>query len=188
MYKVGDKFIIEISEVPVFKYEKYRISTGLSISKNALDELKKVPTDDAKDWVEMIDAMEREYNRGLNDAWELLKKVNNMYLDAMNKCFDLEELDKFGAERMLYKHFTPQEALAKLGAYEKEQEIKVGDEVEVVGATIKGYVIDKSQENEDCYVVLITNYKHLHTAVYNKTVIEKTGEHIDIAGILEQIN
>lgn len=130
------------------------------------------------------------YNKGLEDAWELVRELyykGNITTKDIREIYDIKTNNhtEFGT---VIREFTPQEALAKLEAYEKEQaEINVGDEITVLGNAIKGYVIDESKECENCYVVLITNYKDLHTAIYNKTVISKTGKHIDISSILKQI-
>lgn len=66
---------------------------------------------------------EKTYEEGLQDAWELAKKID---------LFDTEERTKiFGyiTSEYIKEHYTVQEALAKLKAYEEEKEIKVGDVV-----------------------------------------------------------
>ena len=190
-YKVGDEFIVKIKEVmDSDNGTLYRSNFNtLVFDEYGLDKLQKYDkyAENLERNHEVLKIFEEKYNQGLQDAWELARKVSHMCLSDMNKCFDLEELDKFGGDRMLYEHYTPQGAFAKIEAYEESKAIKVGDEIVVVGHAIKGYVIDKSKEYEDCYVVLITNYKDLRTAIYNKTVIKKTGRHIDITQILEQI-
>ena len=195
-YEVNDKFIIEIAEVCTTDRRKsteeghtlYRVKgfNSLVFDNNGLDKLQKYeqPTI-SEDTLEMerIKAL----NDGRNEAWELARKIADILTTQ-------ERADIFGFVRCgitvgdILRNMDCQEALAKLEAYEKEQaEIKVGDEITVVGNAIKGYVIDESKECEDCYVVLITNYKDLRTAIYNKSVIQKTGKHIDIQSVLAQI-
>ena len=88
------------------------------------------------------------------------------------------------------KNFTPKEALSKIQAYEKEQaEIKVGDVV-------------RFKKNPSCEVLITAvsrglNGVHLQTGEFGrkgevhsdicKDYIEKTGKHIDIESLFEQI-
>ncbi len=76
-----------------------------------------------------LSAEEEAYNKGLNDAWELAQKLwlpvrhGGINVDIVTKIFECDYFE-------IPKNFTPQEALAKIEAYEKEQaEIKVGDVV-----------------------------------------------------------
>lgn len=188
-YKVGDKFIVEIDDVMLGSTAEnnptalYRIKgfNSLVFDKNGLDKLEKIPTSDAKDWSETIEVMEREYNRGLNDAWELAKKL---FADMSDS--DLNEI--FGKDWNYPKlmRLTPQEALAKIEAYEESKAIKVGD-------VVKRKNVDKDMPN-----------KLIVTKIYNQTFEgidsdgyvycekhfdewKKTGKHLDIEHLLEQI-
>ena len=121
------------------------------------------------------------YNKGLNDAWELAKKL--WHNDARTND------DIYGIEYFIdiANDYTPQEALAKLEAYEKEQnEIKVGDVVKVDGT------------NKDCGIVIAINeIEKKARLMYADTSfrvnewyladLKKTGKHIEIQKILEQI-
>ena len=124
--------------------------------------------------------LDTEYNKGLNDAWEVAKKF---FADMKEDV--LEEI--FGEHWSFYKimEMTPQEALAKLKAYEEAQnKIEIGD---VVKSTL--YV------DMNCGVVAnITDDKAslVHkdgkfSVMVPLEFLVKTGEHIDIAKILEQI-
>ena len=69
----------------------------------------------------------KAYNKGLEDAWELAKKLwlptgyGGLEHTEVMKVFECDYC-------LIAKNYTPQEALAKIEAYEKEQEeIKVGD-------------------------------------------------------------
>jgi RNA-binding protein YlmH len=117
---------------------------------------------------------EEAYNKGLEDAWELARKIYEMKSKEFDKVFrDVHYVDVF-------YHFTPQEALAKLEAYEKGQnEIKVGDVVE---------------QNEQKFVIIFVNNEFVngidengrfsHISIEN---CEKTGKHIDLTDIFKQI-
>lgn len=136
---------------------------------------------------------EDAYNAGLNDAWELAKKIalsTNMVKTA--RIFIAKNICGIEQIRLLEDCFalTPQEALAKLEAYEKEQaEIKVGDVVRF-----------KRHPSCEALITAISrglNGIHLQTddlgriGEVNSGIcrenIEKTGKHIDIQSILQQI-
>lgn len=184
-YNVGDKFVLEITRDVTRtddKTEYYVTNDGRIWATNELDELQKYdkPTI-SEDTLEM--ERMKALNEGRNEVRELANKLNNMAMQDIINIYGF----CLGRDKV-FEAITPQEALVKFEEYEKEQaEIKVGDEIIVDGTTLKGYVIDKHIEYEDCYVVLITNYKNLYSAIYNKNVIKKTGKHIDIQSILQQI-
>ena len=88
---------------------------------------------------------------------------------------------------LIFEKFTPQEALVKLEAYEKEQEkvrqkIMVGDIVTLEDGT-KGVVMDEDGVDN---VVIFTENGCIE-AWMNKKYITKTGKRIDIQSLLEQI-
>lgn len=121
------------------------------------------------------DEVKAAYDQGLNDAWELAKKI----LYGLTRC-QLEEI--FGTDNekgILSDAYAPQEALAKLKAYEETQ-IMVGDVVEVsdrVGVVVKtgGNCANVVHDNGNVTcMVLVKDLK-------------KTGKHIDIQSILSQI-
>lgn len=122
---------------------------------------------------------EKAYNKGLEDVWKFLKAFCGMDVGERQKVFGEYVVGK------LVENMSPQEALAMIETYEKEQaEIKVGDVVEI-------------ESTKKCYVIL---------AIYGKTIwgyscegnlsplqeldgvtITKTGKHIDITCVLEQL-
>ena len=188
-YNKGDKFVIEIDEVfrndvddIIHEEELYRIRgfKSLMFDDYGLDKLHQAITP-AEDSLVDKSKVEEAYNKGLedgrNEAWELAKKL--VLLDSsigwkiFGTCRVLEVLE----------NFTPQEALAKLEAYEKEQaEIKVGD------------VIERTRDNKVIVVCGISdvNYCGLMndgrwTCLSFEDEITKTGKHIDIQSMLEQI-
>lgn len=115
------------------------------------------------------------YNKGLNDAWELARKID---------IFDEEERTKiFGylTSEYIKEHYTVQEALAKLKAYEEAQ-IEVGDVVkfETGENGIVTYI------NCDGDLMGFSEDGRLFTEM-PISCCKKTGKHIDIKSILEQI-
>lgn len=92
--------------------------------------------------------MKSAYEKGLNDAWKLVYKIREMDYAERIKAFDNDALFEILREN------TPQEAIAKLKAYE-DSKIKVGDVVETTDLidVFKGVVLD-FKDNTDDEVVL----------------------------------
>lgn len=187
-YNVGDKFILEVGEsyttemlfgneegspIRLYKAKGFK---SLVFDENGLDKLEKmeeelpIPYDEA------------EYNRGLQDAWELAK---GLYLGENQKYSDNQYEKIFGGLGLCYviNNYTPQEALAKLEAYEKERaEIKVGDVVE--DRCGKKVVVTRVSEDKSIVECLgMGGYAHR----YDYLSMTKTGKHIDIASLLAEI-
>lgn len=119
---------------------------------------------------------EKTYETGLNDAWNLLKKVYDM------KCDAIEEI--FGVECGFYdviRNFTFEDCRDKIEAYEKEKSVCVGDVVEDEEGT-KALVIDKGTEN--IYFVFTENGC---VEEWHKRDLKKTGKKISIESLLKQI-
>ena len=76
------------------------------------------------------EAEDKAYNRGLNDAWELVKKIIN---DENNGGYPYNYLLGYRYLFEVVDNYTASEALTKIKEYEDKQkqdaEIKVGDEV-----------------------------------------------------------
>lgn len=74
---------------------------------------------------------DKTYEEGLNDAWELARKITMYTNDDLFGIKYRELKDIFGEEYLSYifKNNTPSEALAQIKAYEENEDIKVGDEV-----------------------------------------------------------
>lgn len=123
------------------------------------------------------------YQRGLDDAWECARKLFSSMADSdIEKAFPTE-WNNGGFNALI--NLQPQEAIAKLKAYEEKQndKIEVGDEVNWLG---------------DCFIVTRIFQPHNMKeqcdgidddgCVYHDVLmddLEKTGRHFDIASILE---
>lgn len=124
------------------------------------------------------------YNNGLEDAWKLARKI---VLDVSKGGIPERDMRSMFGEKWtvvdILENYTPQEALAKLEAYEKEQnEIKVGD------------VVFNKDTNEHCVITHIEGklvvyclYDDGSCGTSNIKECEKTGKNIDIQSLLEQI-
>ena len=195
-YSVGDKFVIEIKEVvengASFNNE-YMFDGGIWLMGATLDKL--VPfdtTEFTKGVLAMTDVVNCEvdkayrngYEKGLQDAWELAGRCISFNSDGRLKIFDTDN------PYCILREQSYEEALARLEAYEKEQaEIKVGDVVRF-----------KKQPSCEVLITAVSrglNGVHLQTGEFGKKgevhsdickdYIEKTGKHINIESLLEQI-
>ena len=181
-YNVGDKFIIEISKNDTNELDttEYYITNGSRVyEKEELDRLQKY--NEVKERLELIDELKMdEYNKGLedgrNEVWELADKLNNMPMQ------DIIDIYGFNVDRCsVYSKITPQEALAKLEAYEKK--IEVGDVVRLKGSD-KEYVVTTIDEDR-CSEIYCGVSKDGRW--FSQCNVEKTGKHIDIQSVLQQI-
>lgn len=126
--------------------------------------------------VDVLHAPDELYNKGLNDAWELAKKI--VLPDHLGG-YTVDELkDIFGKNTFasLMNTFTPQEALAKVKAYEEHNEIKVGDVVRSKGCNVEG-IITKISEIKIYRLFKDGSCDSISTKV--KEDLEKTGRHFD---------
>lgn len=184
-YKVFDRFVIEIAEViEDVTTTLYRVKgfNSLVFDKYGLDKLKKIDANfkinDIDDMLAEYDIRKDGYNKGLQDAWKLAKKISNLPQRMIYDIFKIEDaylLDVF-------EDNTYQEALAKIEAYDKEQEkIKVGDVVEHKDE-IKSVVMDVLEEQ----IAVFTENGCIELWI-NQGNVKKTGKHIDIGSLLKKI-
>lgn len=163
-YKVGDEVLMKAEITKVY-------DNGVVIKVGGLGE--------AFFANENID-VNKTYEMGLSDAWELAKKIYHAPCDGGLENSEIEEIFdcKFGS--VTYK-YTAEEALAKIEAYEKGKDIKVGDVV-IIDDDVNAIVIDEISE-ESVFVLTENGCIEKRTKKY----LEKTGKHIDIEGLLKQI-
>lgn len=120
---------------------------------------------------------------GQNEAWEVAKKLfSTMAESDIEKAFPIE-WNSGGFKALM--NLQPQEAIERLKAYEKKQkaddEIKVGDEVEVLNSGSK-YLIAWIAGTSIC------GFAHDGVACHlQPSDVRKTGRHFDIASILEDM-
>lgn len=167
-FNIGDKVFLECEvKEKDMSDDTYRLtyedcSDGYSI------------TDFVKD--DVLHTPDEAYNKGLDDAWELAKKI--VLPDHLGG-YTVDELkDIFGKNTFasLMNTFTPQEALAKVKAYEEHNEIKVGDVVRSKGCNVEG-IITKISEIKIYRLFKDGSCDSISTKV--KEDLEKTGRHFD---------
>lgn len=117
------------------------------------------------------------------EAWEIAKKILLYPSQGGYNSGELEEI--FGRTEHLWE-LTPQEAKAKIEAWEAEKEIKVGDvviETSVLGSKYIGVVTQiTGNQNSVCMA-----YSDGSVGVTIAKRLKKTGRHVDIEGLLKQI-
>ena len=130
---------------------------------------------------------EKAYNRGLNDAWEVIKNITK---DDSVGGYSIKMMQELFGRTCVYDithNYTPAEALAKIKAYEDKQkqdtEIKVGDEVkdsyDDIG--IVTYICD-----EDNVIVIYSGQTMMRMSICE---LHKTGRTFpQIAEVLKEMN
>lgn len=174
-YKVGDEVLVRARIIEVKEDEKttYKVKRcGNPVPDNFASTI----------YVKKTDIVP-EQDMTAEEAWEIAKKI---LLHPANGGFNSTELEEiFGRTEHLWE-LSPQQAKAKIQAWEAEKEIKVGDEVEITYNGNKFFVsqIDNDDQNFP-YNGFDENLKIYHDWARNQ--LKKTGRHIDIDGILKQI-
>ena len=175
-YKVGDKFLVELV---IDDYDSH-LETYWVTDKRGREDFGYWFDEYEIDRMNVASMEQKSYEKGLQDAWVVLKKTDEMSDEEYVECFggnvSLEGLTSL----------TPQEALAKLEAYEKEQEeIKVGDVVQAYNA--REYVVIATSEEMPNNQPLLRNLYDNSVCFGTNEDLKKTGKHIDIQGLLSQI-
>lgn len=118
MFKVGDEVLVKGEVVEVAKDVTYPIGIRFRCATVPM-----LFTEDE------LNLSTKTYEMGLKDAWELAKKIlygidrqliEILELNVEPAFFDLTH------KRAIINEHAPEEVLAKIKAYEKEKEIKVG--------------------------------------------------------------
>ena len=118
--------------------------------------------------------MEKTYIDGLNDAWELAKRLYEFTCDELEEIFGV----KYGFHDLISK-YNSQEALAKLKAY--EERIEVGDIVLIYGEeAVVTRVVDE-------HANILFGDGVTNNMPVKELVGDKTGKHIEIKSFLKQI-
>lgn len=135
---------------------------------------------------------DRAYQQGLDEAWEVAKKIihsNGLSLQKLMQIFGTAYFDK------VLKENTASEAIAKIKEYEEKQkdteqeqntEIKVGDEVKDNKIGYIGIVITDKPSRKDEISVLFSEFEQVQ--LVRKSDLVKTGRHFDqIAEVLAKM-
>lgn len=196
MYKIGDKFVIEICWTthsvdakgkPITLYAINGFNT-LVFDKNGLDRLEKLDSDYVNENYKLL--QDAAYIDGLNDAWELAREIINEKLsfkDARD-CFDIDINGMTGFD-VIKKIFSMQhdEVASKFKAYKsKQSDIKVGDVV---------YLEDDDPDEKGVVTIIDKVYDEVSILWFDgscgdlpRKEVKGTGECVDIWQVLEQLS
>ena len=131
-------------------------------------ETQTLPSDEGYELIQEAYEYSEAYNKGLQDAWELARKISVLPTRG-----GMDDEGTFIFDDVLIE-LTPQEALAKMKAYEA-QTIKVGDVVEFADGT-KAVVIDIDTDDS---LALLTESGCAESWI-KPEIVKKTSKHIDI--------
>lgn len=158
-----DKYPEGLNECPLSQEEMDNVLKAVS---NVLKHQYKIDLDDT--------GYDDRYNDGLKDAREIIIKLHTMSPIVRKKIFN----EDYVKEILLT--YTLKEIDEKIKAYEQKQnKIKVGDEVYYLDSTHKSVVTSITDGN----VVCITAAGKW--AINNVSELHKTGKHYDIQSILD---
>lgn len=189
MYKVGDKFIIEIGEKYNYAEQAespevlYRIKgfNSLVFDENGLDRLTSYNEEFDNNAKAIADAEKDGYEKGLNDGWECAKKIGltkgngGIGVDSVKKIFKTTDIGE------IMKNFSPQEAIKKLKAWEEKQEVRVGDVISSTSGSVAVVQYIDSWDMWQCF----GKSGHFTLDHDNQRCWEKTGKHIDLTEIFK---
>lgn len=179
-YQKGDKFVVEIKKSG---YPYSAVSESRNCSEEFLDSLDRL---DSTYINEHFGALQDEaYNQGLNDAWELAKQILYGVDKQLIEIFDVNVEPVFfnlTHKREIINNHTPQEVKAMTDEWRESQKIHVGDEIiysDVEKTIIVSFISEQLIHGIDRTGEVISTP--------NNGKWKKTGKHIDIQQILEQI-
>ena len=127
-----------------------------------------------------------DYEKGLNEAWEIARKIVSTVADGGYPVAQIEEIFHTTDYGGIFNKYSAQKVVDKIKAWEKKQEdaeIKVGDEVKIDGD--KGIVIALQPRP---YVLSEDGTGFLWLSDNDGLADNKTGRHFDeILKVLKQI-
>ena len=169
-----------------YNYDIYTQIENLKIIKEWISDidilLKRIEKIDINNIQKQIEEVyQRGIEDGQNETWEATKKMLCMSTERIEECFDVDE-----STIWLFYHMNVAEAIAKLKAYEEKQkadeDVKRGD---VVRHKTNGLTYIVTLASECGYVLLDIDGNFATSCITNS--FEKTGKHVDIDKILEEM-
>lgn len=178
-YKLGDKFLVEITEINDSGYPY------------TLNEIGIITTEENTE--ENLDKLRKPDDMTAEEAWNIAKKIIlNPGIDG----YTTPELGEiFGTPSIIeiFRDNTiPQQAKAKIEAWEAKKEIKVGDEITAKdddGNVLKLFVQKITRDNRIKYWGIINHDDGTADVgfISHGNDVKKTGRHVDIQSVIEQI-
>lgn len=168
-YKVGDEVLVKTKIIGCSKDGVYEVMANrATILETSLIDKIYIREDD----------IVKDKDMTAEEAWEIAKKILLYPSQGGYNSAELEEI--FGRTKHLWE-LAPQEAKAKIEAWEAAKEIKVGDVVIRCGESC---IVTNKSRDDGFYDVL---FEDGTTGAYQRSSLKKTGSHIDIDRVLKQI-
>ncbi len=127
---------------------------------------------------------EKTYEDGLNEAWEVVKRIGLLYEDGGFKTNELMEIFGRATICTILKENTLKEAVEKIRAWENSKEIHVGDIVTDSYGNKDVVTGVGGQKETDTICILRTDG---YAGTVYKQELTKTGRTINIESLLKQI-
>lgn len=168
-YEIGDEVLVKCKVIGDLKNGRYKV-TNSSNSKIGCETVRSLfPL------FEEVYPVKKEPDMTEEESWELARRIEGMRSDALLEIFDM------GSIYCILQYYSPQQAKDKIKEREAKNEIKVGDVVTIFD---EDGIVTRVDAETGFFNVLKESGC---TGSYKKIEIEKTGRHIDIYGILQQI-
>lgn len=133
---------------------------------------------------ELQNRLDEEYKRGMNDAWEIARKLCKTSYDECSEIFGNSSVEH------VIETYDPIAIKKRIASYREEKEneltkIHVGDVVQnnddSTKATVLDYDVDTSLEDERYWMVFTENGC---VETWCENVFTKTGESVDVCSAL----
>ena len=176
-YKVGDEVLVKavINDICVGKVNSYEVKAVDNPMCGSSARVIYVREED----VLPVPTMTAE------ETWEIARRIVGCSEHGLEETKRREIFSRDDAFDV-FNLFTEHEAKARIEAWEAEKEIKVGDEVEFDDSANdlhrSMYVTSKYNDTDYCGIC-----RNGDTYCVHKSELKKTGRHIDIEGLMEQI-
>lgn len=192
-YKVGDRFVIEISSLPMSSDGAYYLTSGKAFyPERVLDNLPQFPNDDNENDLYMLTQEEKAviedkaYNKGLEDAWKVFSHVQSGELsyEEIRKVWDMDEVEFVNS---FTEKYTPQEALEKL--LDWEGRIKEGDICKFGVPDVESDILvtlGSGNPKDNGYVkgIYLNGHNKGNIGQFKLKELRKTDKHFEIDNIL----
>lgn len=173
-YKVGDEVMVKavINDICVGEVHPYEIKAADNPRCGSSERVIYVREEDVLPVPDMT----------AEEAWEIARKIVLLEDEGGIPIKDMVHI--FGAKftREIIKEYSEHEAKAKIDAWKAENEIKVGDVVDICGD--KGIITSFGTDGDTIHVLYLDGIVNSYRKDKD---IKKTGQHINIGGILKQI-
>lgn len=173
--KTSEQILVEIgSTMELNKNARAKCNTALSDAISLIQHNEK----------EMKERLDKEYKRGMNDAWEIAREVINMEDEEFDNIFE-----KNLSARYVITNSNPLRVKEKISAYHKAQEdelnkIHVGDVVQHIADATKATILDNDPNTNLGMKKWMVFTENGCVESWYEDDFSKTGESVDVCSAL----